>query len=444
MELVPGETRIGNYLFLKRLGSGSFASVWVAEHQITFVEVAIKVIPKFFMTTDQIVTRFTRELSLLKRFRHLFIAEFFESLEDDDYHYYVMEYCEHGTLIDFIRMNGPLSEAQASHYFLQLLSALEYLHKDLRVAHRDLKGQNIVLDRYDNIRLIDFGLSNQFTDTDPLLKSKVGTPAHAAPEMIQGHPYTQTADIWNAGVCLYVMVTGGLPFDDDNIQHLFHKIVNTEVTFPQFLSQAVVDVLKKMLTKAPEHRITLDEIKEHHWFSQTHYSKLLGITIADEFHGPALDQEIVTEMTALGLDCHALVQQIVADEFTELTSVYRMLARRRLTDRMKALRPTAQAAGQEERQFSIPLPAGLTKISLSNVPRIYSPAFPRATARSPVPMRSNVFSPKVASPIAQGRLLSQGQRDDTTLHPPCRALARRRPARAGNIGPAARPSPADD
>jgi serine/threonine protein kinase len=92
--------------------------------------------------------------------------------------------------------------------------------------------------------------------------------------MVKGQPYTRAADIWSSGVLLFSMVAGRLPFDDDNVQHLLEKVVYSDVHYPGFMSPPLIDLLKKMLCKTPEGRISLDRIKEHHWFSQAEYAAL--------------------------------------------------------------------------------------------------------------------------------------------------------------------------
>ena len=176
MSIVPGETKIGNYLMLSQIGSGAFASVWLAQHVTTKIKVAIKIIQKKSIESAEAKTRFNREMALLKQMTHPFIAEFFESIENENFHFLVMEYAENGNMLEFINNKGQLTEPQARHYFSQLVSVLEYLHNEKLIAHRDLKAENVLLDRYNNIRVIDFGLSNQFSSSQPQLKTACGSP----------------------------------------------------------------------------------------------------------------------------------------------------------------------------------------------------------------------------------------------------------------------------
>jgi serine/threonine protein kinase len=269
---------------------------------------------------------------------HPFIAEFFLSSEDTDNYYLVMEFVEHGNLLEYVNENGRLSEDQARRYFAELISVLDYLHNEKRVAHRDLKCENLLLDRHNNIRVIDFGLSNVFTQESPTLQTACGSPAYVAPEMISGQPYTQAADIWSSGIVLFAISTGYLPFDDENLQRLLQKIVYSEVSYPQFLSSQLRDLLDKMICKEPENRIAIEGVKNHPWFSQTEYMALIqeaGHGIWETDDGPsdrAIDPEIIGTMAALGLDCHTLHQSLLTEEFTDLTALYRILRREKLVE----------------------------------------------------------------------------------------------------------------
>ena len=340
--LRPG-FEVGPFVLERNIGSGAFAAVWRAHHAKSNATVAIKVINKATISTPVARTRLQREIALLKKMDHPFIAEFFHVIENDDCFFLVMEYVENGNLLDYVNGNGRLSEDQARRYFTQLVSVLEYLHVEKKVAHRDLKCENVLLDRYNNIRVIDFGLSNMFSDVCPQLSTACGSPAYAAPEMVKGNAYTHAADIWSAGILLYAITVGHLPYDDDNLQRLLQKIVYTEAFYPSFLSPPLVDLLQKMICKDPDSRITLDRIKNHPWFSQAEYYALLqqstfgsGKWEMEEGQTEnAIDKEIIDKMTSLGIDCHELHNSLLIGEFTELTAIYRMFLREKTTERMK-------------------------------------------------------------------------------------------------------------
>ena len=335
----------GPFVIERNIGSGAFASVWRAHHSISKSPVAIKVINKSTISTPVARTRLQREIALLKKMDHPFIAEFFHVIEDDESYYLVMEYVDNGNLLDYVNGNGRLSEDQARRYFTQLIAVLEYLHVEKKVAHRDLKCENVLLDRYNNIRVIDFGLSNMFSDVCPQLNTACGSPAYAAPEMVKGNAYTHAADIWSAGILLYAITVGHLPYDDDNLQRLLQKIVYTEAFYPSFLSPPLVDLLQKMICKDPDQRITIERIKNHPWFSQAEYYALLQQWGSEDGQKDnAIDREIIDKMTGLGIDCHELHNSLLIGDFTELTAIYRIFLREKTTEKMKDIMQKVMAA----------------------------------------------------------------------------------------------------
>jgi hypothetical protein len=181
--------------------------------------------------------------------------------------------------------------------------------------------------------------------------------------MIAQHPYTTAADIWSAGVLLFMMVTGHLPWDDPDVVKLAEKIVYTDTAFPPFLSGALVDLLKKIFVKNPDQRITLANIKGHVWFAQSRYMSGLGEQIKGlQAAGQTVDREVINRLAGLGVDCSALDQQVVGGQHTEVTAMYRMLLRDRLTEAMTDHVDPATAP-------AMPLPTRIPRQTASGVDR---------------------------------------------------------------------------
>ena len=149
----------------------------------------------------------------------------------------VLEYAE-GELFNYIVSNGRMAEPQARRIFQQLMSGVEYSHR-LKIVHRDLKPENVLLDDELNVKLADYGLSNQMTEGE-FLKTSCGSPNYAAPEVIRGGFYSgPEVDVWSAGVILYVMLCGRLPFENENVQTLFQMITRA----PMLPSHAFIRLL---------------------------------------------------------------------------------------------------------------------------------------------------------------------------------------------------------
>jgi hypothetical protein len=155
--------------------------------------------------------------------------------------------------------------------------------------------------------------------------------------MIKGKPYSQASDIWSAGVLLYSITTGRFPFDGENLEALFRKIVTQEIAYPTFLSRAFVNLLRRMLAKDPDLRISLPEIREHDWLSESHYAALLTMDLRARMSEIIVDSELVEHMNQLGIETTSLEQQLSLGVFTELTAMYRMLRKHRVTDAMQEL-----------------------------------------------------------------------------------------------------------
>jgi serine/threonine protein kinase len=351
---------IGCYVLSESIGSGAFASVWRA-HPVAcpIVSVAIKIIPRENVATPLARKRLAREVALLQKLRHPFIAEFFEAIDDGALGCFclVMEFVSHGNLLEHVKVHGHLGEDEARLYFAQLVWVLDYLHREMQVAHRDLKCENILLDHNNNIRLIDFGLSHQFSEQHPELRTACGSPAYAAPEIIVGKLYTRMADIWSVGILLYVMVAGRFPFEDSNIQRIFKKIVESEPVWPSELSPPLADLLGKLLAKDPDRRISLEGVKAHPWFSQTEYNAMVQLTREEVEHwrtirGVAteetIDREVIGILHRAGIDCRRLEEDLLLDDGTRENPslvIYRIMRRKRITDGMRDLMERAVMSG---------------------------------------------------------------------------------------------------
>lgn len=169
-----------------------------------------------------------------------------------------------------------LKEKDAAKLFAQLVSAVWYIHQK-KIVHRDLKLENLLLDRHRNVIVTDFGFANRFEHrSDDLMQTSCGSPCYAAPELVisEGLYVGSAVDIWSCGVILYAMLAGYLPFDDDpanpegdNINLLYKYILNTQLTFPDYVSPEARDLLSKMLVPDPAKRATLQVVMEHEWLA---------------------------------------------------------------------------------------------------------------------------------------------------------------------------------
>ncbi|GME80988.1 unnamed protein product [Ambrosiozyma monospora] len=176
-----------------------------------------------------------------------------------------------------------LKESLASRLFAQLVSGVDYMHNK-GIVHRDLKLENLLLDKHKNIVITDFGFVNSFAGHD-LMRTSCGSPCYAAPELVvSSEPYEgRKVDVWSCGVILYAMLAGYLPFDDDpqnpdgdNIARLYHYITHTPLTFPEYIQPTPRDLLRKILVSNPRRRINLKQVRSHPWLSP--HAPFLSVT----------------------------------------------------------------------------------------------------------------------------------------------------------------------
>lgn len=265
LENLANQIKIGHYVLLETLGTGSFGKVKKALHQLTGHTVAIKILNRNKIKSLDVVGKIRREIQNLKLFRHPHIIKLYQVINTPTDIFMVMEYVSGGELFDHIVKNGKLNENEARKFFQQIISGVAYCHRHM-IVHRDLKPENLLLDENMNVKIADFGLSNMMKDGE-FLRTSCGSPNYAAPEVVSGELYAgPEVDIWSCGVILYALLTGTLPFDDENVQILFKKIRAGVYSTPDYLSRSVAQLIEKTLTVDPLKRATIKEIREHDWF----------------------------------------------------------------------------------------------------------------------------------------------------------------------------------
>lgn len=257
------------------LGEGKFGLVKLGIHKKTGEKVAIKIIKKDAMDNKDLEL-VRSEIDIMKLCRHDNVVRLLDHFENSEYIFIVMEYLAGGDLSDFFkRKNYTFSEKDAASIISQICKGIEYLHK-YGVVHRDLKPENIMMAKKDTlypIKIMDFGLSKIM---GPLEKAAdgFGTLSFVAPEVLIRKPYNKEVDIWSIGVTLYYMLTGTLPFDDDddNEELIAKKIVFSKLQFYdkkwKKVSDLCHDFIEKCLVKEPEKRVTTTELLAHPWIEK--------------------------------------------------------------------------------------------------------------------------------------------------------------------------------
>lgn len=302
-------SRFGDYYLGHTIGEGEFGKVKLGWKHDDRVQVAIKLIRRDSVGGNPSrLAKIYREVNILRGVSHPNIVRLHEMSETERYIGIVLEYASGGELFDYILTHRYLKDNAARRLFAQLISGVGYLHKK-GIVHRDLKLENLLLDRNRNIIITDFGFANTFDANDDLseeeelglgdrdfvkkmgldrkkasgsrkgdlMQTSCGSPCYAAPELVVSDSlYTgRKVDVWSCGVILYAMLAGYLPFDDDpanpegdNINLLYKYIVNTPLTFPEYVTPHARDLLRRILVPSPRKRADLFEVARHSWLSE--------------------------------------------------------------------------------------------------------------------------------------------------------------------------------
>ncbi|KAG6890852.1 hypothetical protein C0992_012238 [Termitomyces sp. T32_za158] len=268
--------KFGPYLLLQTLGEGEFGKVKLGLHCQWGEEVAVKLIRRGSVDNSVRMSKVEREIEVLRTLKHPNIVRLYDVIETDKYIGIILEYASGGELFDHILAHRYLRERDAARLFSQLISGVWYIHQK-KIVHRDLKLENLLLDRHRNVIITDFGFANRFEHRpDDLMQTSCGSPCYAAPELVisEGLYVGSAVDIWSCGVILYAMLAGYLPFDDDpanpdgdNINLLYKYIVNTPLSFPDYISTEARDLLSIMLVPDPARRSSLEEVMRHPWLA---------------------------------------------------------------------------------------------------------------------------------------------------------------------------------
>ncbi|KAJ6601199.1 CAMK/CAMKL/AMPK protein kinase [Mycena vulgaris] len=254
-------TMLGMYTVIDDIAEGTFGKVKMAIHTVTGHKVAMKFLSKAIIHRDKMKARVRREFEYMRLLRHPHIIKLYEVISTPTDIIFVLEYAE-GELFNYIVNNGRLSEDAGRRFFQQIMAGIEYSHR-LKIVHRDLKPENILLDEYLNVKIADFGLSNETVDGE-FLATSCGSPNYAAPEVIKGLKYSgPEIDVWSSGIILYVLLCGKLPFEDEVIGSLFEKIAHVRYDAPTHLSPHAQNLIKSMLVADPTKRITVPQIMQH-------------------------------------------------------------------------------------------------------------------------------------------------------------------------------------
>uniref|UniRef100_A0AAA9SFF9 non-specific serine/threonine protein kinase n=1 Tax=Bos taurus TaxID=9913 RepID=A0AAA9SFF9_BOVIN len=286
--------------------------------------VAIKIIDKTQLNPTSLQKLF-REVRIMKILNHPNIVKLFEVIETDKTLYLIMEYASGGEVFDYLVAHGRMKEKEARAKFRQIVSAVQYCHQK-RIVHRDLKAENLLLDADMNIKIADFGFSNEFT-VGSKLDTFCGSPPYAAPELFQGKKYDgPEVDVWSLGVILYTLVSGSLPFDGQNLKELRERVLRGKYRIPFYMSTDCENLLKRFLVLNPIKRGTLEQIMKDRWINAGHEDDELKPFVEPELD--ISDQKRIDIMVGMGYTQEEIQESLSKMKYDEITATYLLLGRK--------------------------------------------------------------------------------------------------------------------
>ncbi|KAE8300124.1 Maternal embryonic leucine zipper kinase [Larimichthys crocea] len=317
------------YEVYETIGSGGFAKVKLGRHLLTGQKVAIKIMNKKDLGDD--LPRVKVEIEAMKSLSHQHVCRLYHVIETSTQIFMVLEYCIGGELFDYIIAKDRLSEEETRVFFRQIVSALAYVHSQ-GYAHRDLKPENLLIDEDHNLKLIDFGLcAKPKGGLGYELMTCCGSPAYAAPELIQGKAYIGSeADVWSMGVLLFALLCGYLPFDDDNCMVLYRKISRGKYDNPRWLSPGSILLLNQMM-----------QLLDHPWVMKDYNSPVEWLSRQPLGH---IDVDCITEMAVhMKRSRESTIALVKEWRYDQTTATYLLLLSKKQRGKPVRLRPEPAA-----------------------------------------------------------------------------------------------------
>ena len=320
---------INAYTIENEIGKSALGGVYSAINEYTEEKVAIKIISKESLQYNKTeLTLINNEITILKLLNHKNIIKLYEVFETESNIYIVTELCTGKELFHYIYTKKALNEYEALPIFHQIIDAMVYLH-DMNIVHRDIKPENILFDSYGNIKIVDFGYSCYYSNSEKTLNEDLGTPSYACPEMHKGiwyHP--EQADVWSCGILLYVMTCGYLPFSEEDEEENGRLIENGEYQIPDTLSPQLQDLIRHMLDPNPTTRYYFKDIITHDWFNSNQaLPDLIGGVNYFKMKYP-IDMRILNICETYGFDKDQVRAGLENNKYNNCTAVYRLCVKK--------------------------------------------------------------------------------------------------------------------
>ncbi|OAP61850.1 hypothetical protein AYL99_04053 [Fonsecaea erecta] len=311
---------VGNYSLGKLIGKGSFGKVYLAKHNLTN---GSKVVLKASSKNDP---NLAREIHHHRQFVHPHIARLYEVIITESLVWLVLEYCPGDELYNYLCKNGPLPVETAQKIFTQLVGAVAYIHSKSCV-HRDLKLENVLLDKNDNVKLCDFGFTREYEGKANYLQTFCGTVCYSAPEMLKGEKYAgEKVDVWSLGIILYALLKGELPYDEDDDAATKAKILKDDPVYPDTFPETAKTLISKLLSKRPLHRPSLSDILADPFLSDhaPQQQAILKLSQPAAFT-TQLEKDTLERMKSAGVDIDKVIENVLSQRCDTLAGWWALL-----------------------------------------------------------------------------------------------------------------------
>lgn len=264
----------------KPLGRGKFGQVYLAREKNSKYLVALKVLYKEQLVKANVEHQLRREVEIQSHLRHPNILRLFGYFYDETRVFLILEYAAQGELYGDLQRLGSFDEPRAAGYIASLAHALDYCHRK-HVIHRDIKPENLLVGLKGEIKIADFGWSVH-TPRDRR-RTMCGTLDYLPPEMIEGRDHDHSVDQWALGVLMYEFLLGQPPFDAPGNTETYKRISGVDLKIPEgSMSSLAEDLIRRLLVKDPEKRLTLQKVLEHPWVVKNAPGALAALVPATE------------------------------------------------------------------------------------------------------------------------------------------------------------------
>ncbi|PAA92358.1 hypothetical protein BOX15_Mlig014157g1 [Macrostomum lignano] len=330
--LAAGNKRLGSYQLMETIGKGTFALVKLGYHTVLKTRVAIKIMDKDLIGDNNLIKVY-REIEAMKCLRHPYIIRLYEVIETASQVCLVMEFASKGEVFDYITRVKHLPETEAREIFWQTVCAVSYCHHR-RIAHRDLKAENLLLDYRGCVKLVDFGFCNVMQPNE-LLNTHCGSPQYASPELFKGEAYDGIkVDVWSLGVILYVLVCGSFPFCGEHLGTIKASVMRGLVRFPFYLSHSCESLIRWMLNSDPVKRCSIEQVCCSPWMRSSpnwpayaelmqHYASTKPAAAAPE--AEELDPAVLSLLSDnFGYDASQVAEAVQRGHYNSLGAAYRI------------------------------------------------------------------------------------------------------------------------